>query len=159
VETLALLGTQAHRQSGRDATPIIIEAVEATRRLLAADRASMLELLEGAQQLELRVFSPPIDEKVVVPAGSRSFPGYVTLAGKVVIVDDITRDGRFDRNRDDLTWTPTVSAIGAPIFGAGQTLGVLIAESTRPDAYDERDAHFVQGMANVIGTALASSSA
>jgi GAF domain-containing protein len=97
--------------------------------------------------------SPPIDERVPFPAGSRSFAGYVALARKVVIVDNTEFDRRFEP-RSAHPGDPTASAIGAPLFGPDGIAGVLIAESSTPKRFDHGDAHFIQGMANNIGTAL-----
>jgi PAS domain S-box-containing protein len=155
-ETLALLGAQALRQRMNPdvaAAMIVTEAVEATRRLLRADQAIMLELLAGADELQIRAASPHIDEKIVVPAGSRSFAGYVTLARKVVVVDDTKHDRRFDPCATPAA-APIESALAAPIFGPDGIVGVLTAESSTPNRFDHGDTHFIQGMANIIGTAL-----
>ena len=49
---------------------------------------------------------------------------------------------------------PTASAVGAPIFGPRGIVGVLIAGCTAANRFDDADAHFVQGIANIIGTAI-----
>jgi PAS domain S-box-containing protein len=155
-ETLALLGAQALRQRanpGDGALLIVTEAVDATRRLLQADRAMVLDVIAGANELRLRAGSPQVDEPILAPSGSRSFAGYTALARRVVVVDDIDYDRRFDASPTQFD-TPTASAIGAPIFGPDGIGGVLIAESSTPNRFSLGDAHFVQGMANIIGTAL-----
>jgi PAS domain S-box-containing protein len=140
-ETLALLGAQALRQGMAPrgaATMIVAEAVEATRRLLTADRASMLDLIADTNELQLRAASPDGDGPIVVPAGSRSFAGYVTLARKVVVVDNTSHDPRFDVSFAP-SGVPTGAAVGAPIFGPDGILGVLIAESSTSNAFDQGD--------------------
>lgn len=151
-ETLALLGTHALRQWSEpgSATLIMTEAAEATRRLLGADRVLVLEVIADGNELEVRVASPPSDERVTVPFGTRSFAGYVALAGKVVIVEDMNLDERFD----PCPGSHKASAIGAPIFGPVGLYGVLAAESSTPGRFDQTAHHFVQGMANIIATAL-----
>jgi PAS domain S-box-containing protein len=149
-ETLALLGTHALRAT---ADPghiglIITEAAESTRRLLGADRVIVLEVADG-NELEVRVSCPARDECATVPVGTRSFAGDVALAGKVV-VEDVSLEQRFDSLSD----SHTVSAIGAPIFGPSGVRGVLTAESSTRNRFDHTAHHFIQGMANVIGTAL-----
>jgi PAS domain S-box-containing protein len=164
-ETLALLGAQALRKRvapGQSAL-ILDEAVEATRRLLDADRAAVLDLRDvldvlpapGADELRVRMASPPVDEDVSVPAGSRSFAGYTALSRKVVVVDDTASDRRFEVFP---TWPgpAPASAIGAPIFGPSGIVGVLVAESCTRVRFDSGDAYFMQGMANIIGTTLLS---
>jgi PAS domain S-box-containing protein len=157
-ETLALLGAQALRQRidpSVAVTLILTEAVEATRRLLQADHAIVLDVVTGADELHVRAASPPFDERLAVLSGSRSFAGYTALARKVVVVDNAEFDHRFDPSPTQ-PGGPTASFIGAPVFGPEGICGVLIAESSAPNKFDDGDAHFVQGMANIIGTALLS---
>jgi PAS domain S-box-containing protein len=156
-ETLALLGTRALQHVSDAPMAIVDETVDATRRMLRVDRASMLELDTDDEHLEVRVASPATNDRIVVPAGSRSFSGYVTLARKVVVVDDTDRDDRFDKS-DDTGQMPTSSAIGAPIFVRQGIIGVLVAESARPRSFVGADTHFLQSMANIIGTAMSGTS-
>ena len=155
-ETLALLGAQALRQhtdSGPSATAVIAEAVDATRRLLRADLVIVLDVIDGADDLEVRASSPPTKEHVLVPAGSRSFSGYVALARKVVVVDNCEHDRRFDSSTS-VAIAPSASAIGAPVFGPRGIVGVLTAASKTPGQFSQGNAHLIQCMANIIGTAL-----
>jgi PAS domain S-box-containing protein len=155
-ETLALLGAQAIRQRtdpSRGVALILTEAVEATRRLLDADDAIVLEVIAGANELHVRAAAPEADEGITVPAGSRSLAGYITLARKVVVVDDTEHDRRFDPCPKK-PGAEIASAIGAPIFGLDGISGVLLAQSSEPNRFAHGDAHFIQGMANIIGTAL-----
>jgi GAF domain-containing protein len=46
------------------------------------------------------------------------------------------------------------SAIGAPIFGPAGLSGVLTGQSSTPRRFSSSDGHFLQGIANVVGTAL-----
>ena len=155
-ETLAVLGTQVLRRRadprGGEAL-IVTEAVEATRRLLQADHVIVLDVNADTEELRVRVASPPIDERIEVPSGSRSFAGYTAFSRKVVVVDNTEHDQRFDTCQTR-PGTVTASAIGAPIFGPDGIHGVLVAESSLPKHFDDGDAHFIQGMANIIGTAL-----
>jgi PAS domain S-box-containing protein len=154
-ETLALLGAQILRQrtSPDGAALVVTEAVDATRRLLQADQAIVLELSVDLRELRVAAASPQIDHPIAVPSGSRSFPGYTVFARKVIVVDNRDLDRRFDPVPTQ-PGGPTASAIGAPIFGPEGIRGVLIAESSTPELFDLSQAHFIQGMANIIGTAL-----
>ncbi|MEY2401796.1 MAG: hypothetical protein QOJ08_1907 [Ilumatobacteraceae bacterium] len=151
-ETLALLGTHALRATADPGHTrlIMTEVAEATRRLFGAHRVNVLEVIADGNELEVRVTCPASDERTTVPFGTRSFAGYVALAGKVVIVEDMNLEQRFDPFPD----SHTASAIGAPIFGPGGVHGVLTAESSTRNRFDHTAHHFIQGMANVIGTAL-----
>jgi PAS domain S-box-containing protein len=155
-ETLALLGIQALRQRADPllgASLVLTEAVEAIRRHLNADQAMVLNVVADTKELQVCAASPPINDRIVFPSGSRSFAGYTALARRVVVVDNTGFDRRFDRASTQPAG-PTASAIGAPIFGPDGVVGVLIAESSTPSRFAHGDAHFIQGIANIIGTAL-----
>jgi PAS domain S-box-containing protein len=156
VETLALLGTQALRQHGqpRVGTALVLtEAVEATRRVLGADEVLLLEVVTGAEELCVVASSPITEHGLALPAGSRSFAGYVTLARKAVVMADAARERRFDIRAAPAP-EPLGSAIGAPVFGPDGLVGVLTATHGTPHRFDHGDAQFLQGIANIIGTAL-----
>jgi PAS domain S-box-containing protein len=157
-ETVALLGAQAllqRRETSEAGRLFVTEVVEATRRLLSSDHAFFIEVSVPTNELRVRLSSPPRDDEITVPAGSRSFAGYVALAGKVVIFDGLHPDHRFELSTV-LGLQPTSSGVGAPIYGDDGVVGVLTAVSTTPASFDHRDGDFVQAMANVAGSALLS---
>jgi PAS domain S-box-containing protein len=152
-DTVALLGARALRGSPLDLALLLTEAVEAARRVLQGERAALLEVVPVDDELVVRVASPHIAERFVLPAGSRSFAGYAAMAGKVVVVEDATLDRRFD-----LPVIPghagIVSAIAAPVFGPAGVWGVLTVNRTTPHAFTPSAVHFMQSIANVVGFAL-----
>jgi PAS domain S-box-containing protein len=153
-ETLALLGAQAlGRSDTQGASTLLAEVAQATRRLLQADRAAVLEIVATEHHLVVRADSPALREGLTLPLGSGSFTGYVALAAKVIVVDDIGTDRRFDPHPLSATLA-TSAAIGAPIFGEDGVKGVLIAASSTPSRFRQEDAHFIQGMANIVASAL-----
>jgi PAS domain S-box-containing protein len=154
-EALGLLGSQVLRAQAdpRRAAMLLTEAVDTVCRLLQTDHVTVLEMIaDGSSEFHLRAASPEISEAIEVPAGSRSFAGHIALTRKVVVVDNLEYDPRFDGSPVQ-PGTPTRSAIGAPIFGPDGVRGVLIAESSTANSFHPGDAHFMQGMANIIGTA------
>jgi PAS domain S-box-containing protein len=152
-DTVALLGARALRGKPADRTVVLIEAVEAARRVLQGDRAALLEVVPDGEELVVRVSSPHVAKPPVIPSRSRSFAGYAALAGKVVFVEDATVDRRFD-----LPATPghpsLASAIAAPVFGPAGVCGVLVVIWTIPQKFSPAAVHFMQSIANVIGFAL-----
>jgi GAF domain-containing protein len=158
VETLALLGTQALRQPAQPrAGPALVltEAVEAARRVLGADEVLVLDVLPASDELRVVAGSPTAEQGLAVPSGSRSFAGYVVLARKAVVMADAAQERRFDIRASPAP-EPLGSAIGAPVFGPDGIVGVLTATHSAPHQFDHSDAQFLQGMANIIGTALLS---
>jgi PAS domain S-box-containing protein len=152
-ETIALLGASALRHRPDSLHLILNEAVEATRRVLQSDHAALFEVRAGGNELDVRASSPPIDEPIIIPVGSRSFAGYTALARKVVLVQDARRE-----RRCDIEPMPgqlgVLSAIAAPVFGPSGVSGVLTAGSTKTHKFDRSAVHFMQSIANVVGTAL-----
>ena len=151
-----MLGVQALRQRANPtlgSTVVLNEAVEATRRLLEADYVTVLQVAADSNELAVLANSPAIDEPRAVPAGSRSFAGYVALVRKVIIVDNISNDRRFEACPMGPHFR-TGSAVGAPIFGPAGVRGVLTAETSMPNRFDHGVHHFIQGVANVVGMAL-----
>jgi PAS domain S-box-containing protein len=154
-ETVALLGARALR---RQPTPeqstemILTEVVDATRRVLEGDRATIVEVTAGLEGL-VRAASPPVEERAAVAAGSQSLAGYTALARKVVLVEDARAERRFeiDPGNPDRR---VLSAIAAPVFGPEGVCAVLTAESSTPKTFDRTAVHFLQGMANVVGVVL-----
>ena len=70
-----------------------------------------------------------------------------------MVVDDTRREWRFEPCQTWPGFRPA-SAIGAPIFGPDGLRGVITAEHSAPRRFDQAASHFLQGIANIIGTAL-----
>jgi GAF domain-containing protein len=94
-----------------------------------------------------------MSESIPIPFGSRSLAGYTALSGKVVFVDNVRRDRRFDMAPRAVE-LGIVSAIAAPVFAITGVSGVLIAGSTEPHKFSRLSSQFVQSMANVVGIVL-----
>jgi PAS domain S-box-containing protein len=155
IETLAALGSQALTSQGRDVSMALIfnEAMEATRRLLTADLITVLDVIEGTEDLLVRGSSPPNCEPRVVPSGSRSMAGYTALVRKVVVAHNARHDQRFE-SRGVLPDSLPASFVGAPIFGPHGLRGVVTAESSVRDKFDGAEGQFLQAMASIIAMTL-----
>jgi GAF domain-containing protein len=71
----------------------------------------------------------------------------------VVVVDDATRDRRFDIAHGSQV-IGIRSAIAAPVVTSKGVVAVLIASSTEPSRFSQSSANFMQNMANVAGMTL-----
>jgi GAF domain-containing protein len=132
---------------------ILTEVVDAVRRLLESDRSTIIEVTPGLEG-KVRAASPPVDDPAVVAAGSRSLAGYTALARKVVLVEDAATERRFEIGpcNDEAA---VISAIAAPVFCPDGVCAVLTAESSTANKFDRTAVQFMQGLANVVGVALA----
>jgi PAS domain S-box-containing protein len=155
METLAALGSQALLSQGKAKamTVIVSEVMEATRRLLEADLVTVMDVVEGTDDLQVRGFSPSNKQPVMVPSGSRSMAGYTALVRKVVVAHNARHDPRFE-SRGVLPDSLPGSFVGAPIFGPHGVRGVLTAESSIRDKFDGTEGQFLQAMASVVAMTL-----
>jgi PAS domain S-box-containing protein len=149
---VAVLGARAIAKGGDMAgadDAVLDESVEATRRLLGADRAAILDVTEDGT-LAVRVASPGV-ETAAVDGGSRSLAGYTVLAQAVVVVEDMGSERRFEPGS---LAADTRSAMAAPVFGALGVRAVLTAQSSTARHFDRGATDFLQAIANVVGAAL-----
>jgi PAS domain S-box-containing protein len=152
-EMVALLGARSLQHHPTELGLVLTETVEAIRRVLQTDFAALLEVVPGCSDLAVRMTSPEVDLPATIPSGSRSLAGYTVLAATVVVVEDARRDRRFDIV--PITGQPpVVSAVAAPVFGPSGVRGVLTAVRATPHAFDRSAMHYMQSLANIVGTAL-----
>jgi transcriptional regulator with GAF, ATPase, and Fis domain len=156
-ETAALLGARALHSKSDELSVILTEILEAIRRVLQCDYATLLQPGSDSDELGVRVARHETSESIVVPSGSRSLAGYTAFSGKLVFVDNVLRERRFDMAPRAVE-LGIVSAIAAPVFGTTGVSRVLIAGSTEPHKFSRSSGHFVQSMANVVGVVLRSAS-
>ena len=152
-ETVALLGARALRCKPEEQHSVLTETVEVTRRVLQSDYAALFELAGDGSEFGLLTASPHFDGPFALPSESRSFTGYTALAGKVVVLDDVRRERRFDVDCSAERLS-ILSAIAAPVFGPSGVLGILHASSRELRKFDSSAVDFVQSMANIAGALL-----
>jgi PAS domain S-box-containing protein len=153
-EIVALLGSRVLRQEAHNRSLIVTEAVDACRRAVGADLAALLDVTSPGADLTVRVTSPRRPRAAVTPGGSRSIAGYTALAGKVVVVEDSSRDRRFDLPPPPEWRGPILSAIGAPVMAPTGICGVLLVGWTTRHRVPASTPHFVESVANGVGMAL-----
>jgi PAS domain S-box-containing protein len=156
-ETAALFGARALLTKSDELSVVLTEILEAIRRVLQCDYATLLQPASDSDEFAVRVARHDTSESILVPSGSRSLAGYTALSGKVVFVDNVRRDRRFDMAPRAVE-LGIISAIAAPVFGTAGVSRVLIAGSTEPHKFSRSSGHFVQSMANVVGVVLRSAS-
>jgi PAS domain S-box-containing protein len=151
-ETAALLGAHALRSAPGDLHMVLTEVVDSARRVLQGDCSVLFEIVPGSDGFTVRAATSEVDLRVI-PTGSRSLAGYTALAAKIVVVDDVRRDRRFDLTPEAIE-LGVVSAIAAPVFGADGITGVLLAGSRQVRRFNQSSGHFLQSLANAVGIAL-----
>jgi PAS domain S-box-containing protein len=154
-ETIGLLMARVLSDTSPDRQPVLAEVVEATRRVLQADDAALLELTPDADSFFVRVASPTRGTDVSIPVGSRSIAGYAALAGTVITVDNAAADRRFDVASPEGIDITIASAVAAPIPASQGICGVLIVSRADRDHFDASAAQFMRSAATVAAFALA----
>ena len=150
---VARLGFQALSISDLD--ELLRRAIRQVALVLDADLAKILELTpEGDLLLRAGVGWPTgMVGSARVPGGLDSQAGYTLSVPDPVIVGDLAQDRRF-RDPEPLGELGVVSGISCTISAGGLPFGVISAHTTRPRAFTEDDANFLQAVANLIAGAV-----
>lgn len=146
---------------GGDLEELLGAALAAVADTLGVRNVALLELLAGWRELQGRAAiydGTPITldlvQKVRVPAGRESMPGYTVMQAGAVMSEDLLADQRF-RARAAEYGLAAQAAITAPVGWGERPWGVLCVYSDVVRAWTDDDVHFVQSMANTVGLAIA----
>ena len=150
---VAELGQRA--LAGTEVDDLFAEVVEAAARELDLEIASLLELTRDGRLLRRAVHGLPEDAvgEALLP-GPAGLPGYALKADRTVVVEDYSREDRFEKSAIQ-SELKIVSAIAAPIGARGRHFGVLVASSPTERRFSPDDVSFLQSVANVAGAAVA----
>jgi PAS domain S-box-containing protein len=141
---------------GTDLLALMQEAVTLVVRTLDVEYCEVSELLHDDQTLLLRAgagWREGCVGHVTMGLGTASLAGYTLLLNEPVIVEDLRAERRF-RIPPLLHDHLAVSGTSVIILGPGRPFGVLGAYSTRRQRFSADDVHFLQAIANVLGTVL-----
>lgn len=164
---VAALEAQRRRQSaiaefGRralasgDMQLLLNDAVKMVREVLSIEFSQMYERDSEALTLIVRSSAGPDSAtfaKVSQPADAHSAVGTTYLTRTSVLVGDSRTDHRFSVP-SQLRDAGAISSISVLIGSRGEPFGVLTAESTKPQIFDDDDVHFLETLASVVGVAL-----
>lgn len=127
-EAVALLGVEA-LEGGADAGDLIRKAVELVTAILEVEHG---EVIEGAAD---------------------SLAEHVLSSSEPTVIEDFERETRFEFP-ERLEERDIASGVCVIIHGHDNPFGVLGAYTTRRRRFTENDVSFMQGVANVLGTAI-----
>jgi PAS domain S-box-containing protein len=151
---LARLGQMALEATELDA--LFDEAVAAVAETLDHDYAKVLERRPDHDDLFLRAgvgWRDGLVGEATVPTDRESQAGYTLESSDPVVVEDLSVDDRFD-GPDLLVDHDVTSGISVVIGPRENPWGVLGTHDRAELEFDEEDADFVQGVANVLATAI-----
>jgi len=141
-----------------DAEPstLMNEAVVLVAQSLEVEYTKVLELLPDGNALLLRAgvgWQEGLLGHGTVGAGNDFQAGYTLLCSEPVIVEDIRTEARFSEP-PLLHYHGVVSGLSVIIQGQNRPFGVFGAHTTRRRTFTQDDIHFLQGVANVLATAI-----
>lgn len=158
-EAVAELGR--HALVDRDLASLMDVAVNNVAHILGVEFVGLLELLPDQDTFLLRAgigWENGIVGDARVPAGLNSPAGFTLASDSPVVVEDLSRDGRFGVPAL-LSAHDVVAGVGVVIRGDGQPYGVLTADTTHRRLFSRDDVHFLRAVANVLADAIAQAGA
>jgi PAS domain S-box-containing protein len=132
------------------------EACILVRQTLGTEFCKVLQLLPDGESFLLVAgigWQEGLVGKARVPAGAESQAGYTLLAGKTVIVEDLSRETRFSGSAL-LREHGIVSGMNVIIPGVDRRFGVLGAHTVTRRTFTDDDVHFLEAVATVLCEAI-----
>lgn len=157
--SVAALGQLGLRTTDLD--EVLRAALDTVAHTLGVDQLGLLELLPGGHEFTIRAamhrgahVDATLSERVRVPAGRESLPGFTVVNAEAVVSEDLLNDERFHARAAEYG-LDVVSAVVAPVGWGGAPWGVLAVYSSVVRSWTPDDVHYVQSVANTVGLAIA----
>ncbi|MEM8883014.1 MAG: GAF domain-containing protein [Planctomycetota bacterium] len=136
-----------------DVDTLLAKAVRLAANTLGVGHAELLEQLPGEPKFRLRAGTGWGAKSYELATTDEFQAGYTLRAREPVVVSDLDRETRFQptaMHRDhDIT-----SGLSVIVYGHEGPFGVLAVHSQQRRSFTPDDVHFLQAVANVIGTAI-----
>ncbi|MFH0771787.1 MAG: diguanylate cyclase [Candidatus Omnitrophota bacterium] len=141
----------------RNSTDAIQELLDEIIIMLNAEVGSLMLTEEGTNDLVIKAakgISPEIVDKTRVEVG-RGISGWVAKTGVPLLVRDIGKDKRFQKESDKRYYTP--SLLSVPIMAEGKIIGVInVNNKSSKGFFDENDLCLLTILANTISIVMES---
>lgn len=142
--------------AGIDLTTLMNSCVTLVAQHLKVEYCKILELLPDGEALLLRAgvgWQSGLVGQASVSTDIKSQAGYTLLSEEPVIVTNLQQETRF-HGPALLHDHQVVSGISVVIHGKESAFGVLGAHTTRERTFTKDDIYFLQGVANILATAI-----
>lgn len=142
--------------AGADLQPLMDEAVRQVAKTLDMDYCKVLELLPSGDELLLKAgvgWKEGLVGRGIVGTDHDSQAGYTLRSKEPVIVRDLPSESRF-RGPSLLVEHEVVSGMSVIIYGSDGPYGVLGTHSREQRLFSRDDIHFIQAVANILGSAV-----
>lgn len=153
-ETLAGMGRSALAYERID--DVLDDIIECLASCLGVEYAKVLQLLPSGESLLLRAgvgWRNGLVGNAKVSTERESQAGFTLITDSVVIVDDLRSEGRFN-SPPILTEHDVVSGMSVIIRGRDRPFGILGVHTSTQRAFTQSEAHFVEGVANILADAI-----
>ncbi len=132
--------------------------MEIIKDIMETEASTLLLYEEDSRDLVFKVAlgdaGRELQEKYRVSMG-QGIAGWVAERRKVVYINDVYRDERFDRNFDKMTGFTTKSILCAPLLFKGKLLGVIQAINPRnKPGFDDEDVVLFNAFGNQAALAV-----
>jgi NtrC-family two-component system sensor histidine kinase KinB len=172
---IAVLNARLYAESQRHAEVMTILAKSAAGISVSLNQEDVfsgileqIDLALNAQAVELNLINPqsgcleriafrgwPKSSLSIIPQKiERGLSTWVMNHNEGVVIHDIARDSRCDRQADQVKGIHTQSIVCAPIHYRGKVIGTLKAINPREGSFDENSLLILTGIANLAGTAI-----
>jgi|GEM_PF-432458 len=151
---VARLGQRA--LEGAELPDLLEEAVAAVVQDFDIECARVTELAPDGESIRVLAgagWKESVFEVGSIKVGRGSFTGFGLLSSDALMVEDLTRETRFQVS-PFLLRNKIVSGISVNIQGRAHPFGTLEAFSTRKQIFSSDDANFLQSLAHVLATAI-----
>ncbi|MHC4955553.1 MAG: sensor histidine kinase [Planctomycetota bacterium] len=139
-----------------DLDTLLDTAVRLTAATLGIGHCMLVEYRIGSEKLQLRAgvgWRPGTAEGSEMLAGATTQAGYTLQSREPVIVPDFDREERF-RPGALLQDHGIVSGLSVVVYGHEMPFGVLSVHGQQRRSFTRDDVHFLQAIANVIGSTI-----
>ncbi len=141
---------------GTDLDLLMEEAVSLAAQTLRVEYTKIQELTSDSNHIRVKAgvgWRNDTAARAVAKVNNDSQAGYTLFSSGPVIVEDLAAETRF-KPSTLLQEHGVVSGMSVIIYGREKPFGVLGAHTTSMRNFTEDDVHFLQAVANVLGTAI-----
>ena len=141
---------------GMDLNSLMQQAVTTIAQCLEVEFCKILELLPSVNEFLLRSgigWHSGLVGTARINAAENSQAGYTITSQEAVVVEDLSNETRF-HGPQLLLEHNVISGLSVIIHGKESPFGILGAHTTKRRTFSRNDIYFLQGIANVLATAI-----
>ncbi len=152
----SLMEIAALINSSRDPIEITRLAVEVATNCVNADAASLLLVDPETEELyfETSTGEKGAQLKEIRLKPGQGIAGWVARKGGSLIIDDVSKDARFNANVDRITGYESRNMVVVPVASKERILGVLQAINKKEGNFTDEDLEMLETLAHQVGTAI-----